>query len=115
MTSITLIKRLVSMYNNFNNHLKIILYIIRKSKLFALVALIIIFNCLPAYSQNILSGHIQVPKFDGASIREVFEVLKHNHLMLFFYVSKLLDLDNENYVNRNQGLLIDNLVYLIVT
>lgn len=115
MTSITLIKRLVSMYNNFNNHLKIILYIIRKSKLFALVALIIIFNCLPACSQNILSGHIQVPKFDGASIREVFEVLKHNQSILFSYDSKLLDLDKEVYVDRYQGLLVDYLEQLLGT
>lgn len=113
MRPITLIKQFMSKYADVIKHLKIILYIIRKSKLFLVSAVIVVFNYLPVFAQNRLSNNIQLPKFEGASMRDVFEILKKDQAVLFSYDSKLLDLDKEVFVGSYQGTLIDYLEKLL--
>lgn len=113
MRPTTLIKQFMSKYADVIKHLKIILYIIRKSKLFVVSAVIVIFNYLPVFAQNRLSNNIQLPKFDGASMRDVFDILKKDQAVLFSYDSKLLDLDKEVFVDSYQGVLIDYLEKLL--
>ncbi|MGO3241213.1 MAG: hypothetical protein ACTIKD_12185, partial [Sphingobacteriaceae bacterium] len=94
-------------------HLKIIIYILRRSKLFIVAFLIMNLNCLPLYSQTGLSSHIQLPKFEGETVREVFDVLRKEQSVLFSYNSNLLDLDKEVHTDRYKGLLINYLEKLL--
>lgn len=103
----------MSRYYNFMKHLKIITYIILKSRVLAVSMLIMGTSCFSVYAQNKLLNKVQVPKFEGASVREVFDVLKEKQSVLFSYNSKLLDLDQEVYVDRYQGPLIDYLEKLL--
>lgn len=100
-------------YSKFIIRLKIIIYVFRKSKLFIMGFLMMSLNCLSLYAQNKLSNHIQLPEFEGASLREVLDVLKQEQSVLFSYNSNLLDLDQE--INRDpyQGLLINYLEKLL--
>ncbi|MGO1596330.1 MAG: hypothetical protein ACTHZ1_06140 [Sphingobacterium sp.] len=70
-------------------------------------------NCLPLYSQTGLSSHIQLPKFEGETVREVFDVLRKEQSVLFSYNSNLLDLDKEVHTDRYKGLLINYLEKLL--
>lgn len=70
-------------------------------------------NCLSLSAQNKLSNHIQLPEFEGSSVREVFEVLKQDQSVLFSYNSNLLDLDKQINVDSYQGLLIGYLEKLL--
>jgi len=92
--------------------MKIILYIIRKSKLFAISALMSL-NYLCVYAQNKLSNNIRLPNYEQTSIREIFNRLKQEQAVLFSYNSSLIDLDKEVSVPPHQGLLIDYLTKLL--
>lgn len=93
--------------------MKSFLYITRKSTLSIVSPLMVFLICSSAYSQNKLSAHIQLPKFEAATVRAVFDTLKQKQSVLFSYNSKLLDLDKEVNIDRYQGLLIDYLEKLL--
>lgn len=100
-------------YSSFIRNFKIIIYIIRKAKLFGIGALMVCLSCSAVYGQSKLSGNIQLPKFEGATVREVFDVLKQKQAVLFSYNSNLLDLDKEVNIDPYQGLLTHYLERLL--
>lgn len=101
------------MYHNFVRHLKIILYIIRKSKILAFGFVIMCSIYAPVCAQPRLARPIQVPGFEGVTLREVFDTLKEAHAVQFSYNSNLLDLDREIHSGPYNGLLIDYLEQLL--
>ncbi|PRD48818.1 hypothetical protein C5745_02425 [Sphingobacterium haloxyli] len=113
MTSIILNKHSMSKYYDFIKRLKIVIYIVRKSKLFAVSTLVMCFSSLSADAQNRLSDNIQLPKFEGATLRAIFDVLKQEQSVFFSYNSQLLNLDEEVNVDRYQGLLVGYLEKLL--
>lgn len=100
-------------FNNFMQHMKIILYIIRKSKLFTVTTLLMCSSYLSTSAQHKLSNNINLPKFEGTSMREVFDVLKQDQALLFSYNSKVLYLDRETNMDSYQGPLLPYLEKLL--
>ncbi len=102
----------MSIYYTFIRSLEITTHITRKITLFIATSLIVCLSCSSVYSQNRLSGPVELPKFENVAIREVFDVLRQQSI-LFSYNSSLLDLDKEVSMAPYQGLLIDYLEKLL--
>ncbi|MBD1421863.1 peptidase associated/transthyretin-like domain-containing protein [Sphingobacterium chuzhouense] len=97
---------------NIIQHIKIIIYIIKKAKLFAAF---LCFFVVQLSAQSRLSETINMPHFEQASLRQIFGVLKEKQHLEFSYDSRLLTMDSILSKQSFKGLCIDYLEYLFGT
>src|SRR5690606_40728791 len=77
--------------NNFIKTLKIILYIIRRSKLRVLIIPVLCMFFLSVKGQSPLSRRIEMPKFEDVKLGAIFDELKEKESMLFSFNSNLVE------------------------
>lgn len=99
--------------NNFIKTLKIILYIIRRSKLRVLIVPVFCMFFQSVQGQNHLSRSMEMPKFEDVKLRVIFDELKKKESVLFSFNSNLVDLDKSINAAPFRGLMIDYLEVLL--
>jgi hypothetical protein len=99
--------------NNFIKTLKIILYIIRRSKLRVLIIPVLCMFFLSVKGQSPLSRRIEMPKFEDVKLGAIFDELKEKESMLFSFNSNLVDLDKPINATPFRGLMVDYLEALL--
>ncbi len=97
----------MSKYRIIKN-LKIIIYIIRKAKLFA-VFVFLFTSYFQLSAQNKLGASIRMPRFEQTSIRQIFASLKEKQGFEFSYNSQLFQLDSIVSIPSFKGVCIDYL------
>lgn len=92
--------------------IKLIIYIIRKAKLF-----VVFFGMLLAYNQvcaqGKLSRQVDIPRYERASIRQIFDSLSQKESFYFSFNSDLVNLDSLVTKRAYNGVLIDYLSGLL--
>ncbi|MFD1770080.1 hypothetical protein [Sphingobacterium suaedae] len=97
----------MSKYRIIRN-LKIIIYIIRKAKLFGAFLFFLTVHW-QSVAQGKLATHVNMPRFEQTSLREVFATLNEKYAIEFSYHSHLIQLDSSVSVRSYKGLCIDYL------
>lgn len=97
----------MSKYRIFRD-LKIILYIIRKAKLFAVFVVFLLLH-VHVMAQGKLAAPIEMPQVKQASIRQLFATLDEKYAIKFSYNSHLLHVDSVVSVGAFKGPCIDYL------
>lgn len=92
--------------------IKILIYIIKRAKLFVLT-IFLISGYMEASGQNLLSESINLPSYKNTTLREVLNAMKSNDQFEFSYNSSLLDLDSTVSKSSFKGRRIDYLEELL--
>src|SRR5690606_16914702 len=92
--------------------IKIILYIIRKSKWLVIITPMIV-NPKMLLAQNLFTRTINMPEYKQATLQTIFGEITNQKNIHFSYNSNLLDLDSTVSVQAFNGMLIDYMEHLL--